>query len=261
MAKSSPRPSRPDLDAPLAPPHYLFVGSMPRSGTSALTHLLNAHPGVVLGMERYSAIWRKEALTPAHFTPEMFLARHVFDGDRPIENHFHREGFAQRFAKARFVGDKFPFIAGHLPFVFRTFVPATVVYILRNPLSVCESAQARFDNPQDKSYNMDARATLAGWNKSLKQVVDGIEAGQNIILVSYERLFGVMAAIERLFAVLGLDPAAVEKPRLKRIMDEAETLSSKTGPRNEAIRHYVALHANFGLYRQLSKEACILRNL
>lgn len=238
---------------------YLFIGSSPRSGTSALTALLNAHPRVAIGMERYVRIWRKDVLTPEHFTPEVFLARHDFDQGRNLNQHFAVERFAERYAMADIVGDKFPFVADHLDYVFATFDPATVVYILRNPFSVCESAQARFDNPTDKGFNMDAAAVLVRWNRSLQQITAGIEAGRHIVLVSYERLFGNRDAMARLYRALDLDIAAADPKRIEALTTTATQLDDKPSPRNEQLRHHVALKADFALYRRLVQDHCILQ--
>ncbi|MGY2701665.1 sulfotransferase [Nocardioides sp. HB32] len=37
-------------------PRLLFLVGLARSGTTALLHVLNAHPEVVIGMERYKRV-------------------------------------------------------------------------------------------------------------------------------------------------------------------------------------------------------------
>ncbi len=50
---------------------YVFIAGCPRSGTSALTFLLNEHPTVAIGFERYKRL--RAQLDPFHFTSEPAL--------------------------------------------------------------------------------------------------------------------------------------------------------------------------------------------
>lgn len=240
---------------------YLFVGSCPRAGTSALTHVLNSHPRCVIGMERYIQLWRKDALTPEHFTPEVFLAKHDFDSGRNLEKGFLVNHFAERFPNAKYVGDKFPFIADHFSYVFKTFEPAIVIYILRNPMSVVESAQARFEDPSDQVFALSGVSVLERWNRSVQSARQAIDEGKRVIVVSNEKLFSSLGAIERLYAELELDIAHADRRRLQAILDRADEVRTKAVPRNEDLRRHVCLGADFAGYGKLSEESCILRNL
>ena len=61
-------------------PGYLFATGCERSGTTILTRLLQSHPGISIGMERYKYLLRgvrtrrvTRRLCPSHFEPGRFF--------------------------------------------------------------------------------------------------------------------------------------------------------------------------------------------
>lgn len=150
-----------------------------RSGTTALARVLAAHPRVVLGIERYKRLWpadRIGELGPAHFTRERF-----FDFSDDLTNltpqssgvwaaHYAR--MAERFATARYVGDKItklPLLALHA-----AFPDARFVCIVREAAQTAYSWQARAEDEADLGWpgDHDAERAVRRWNKSLRLLLE-----------------------------------------------------------------------------------------
>ena len=56
----------------MAARRYAFITGCSRSGTTALTRLLNRHPDVAIGYERNNRLAGRGLLTPSLFEPERF---------------------------------------------------------------------------------------------------------------------------------------------------------------------------------------------
>ncbi|MGR3378667.1 sulfotransferase [Salipiger abyssi] len=128
--------------------NILFVSGVSRAGTSALVNMLNAHEGMAIGQERYHAKISKGAIKPHHFKHERFV-----DVRRPEDTHakggLHIGDAKNRVRSANYIGDKYPRLYLHFDYIFETFPNAKHLYILRNPISVVESFEARNKNPDD----------------------------------------------------------------------------------------------------------------
>jgi hypothetical protein len=241
------------------PQLFLFIGGSPRSGTSALTHVINANRYAAVGMERYAPIWNRETLRPEHFEAGYFLTEHSFDAGRNLAMKFGRQGIAERFPTAKVVGDKYPYVTNHLEFIFRTFPKAKVMFILRDPVFVCESQQVRFDNPDDV-FDIDAENGLKRWNKALNDVKQVIEDGKDVSVVTYEKAFQSLSSVARIYESVGLAIEDADQKRLASLLKTAADLAQKERQTSEAIRQLVSQQADFGLYRELTMLHCILRD-
>ena len=226
---------------------FLFVGGCVRSGTTAITRVLNAHPDVIVGEERYIQAWGKHTVRPAHFEKDRFLDYQ--DGDSTRGFYKFRDE-ADRFGSERYVGDKHPFVFWLYKDIKEHFDGAQVVYILRNPVSVCESAQARADDPDDR-FEMDGQRALNFWNDSVDRTRTAMNTGARIIVVCYEEIFGSRGAISKLYHALKLDPDQVNWARVDKLMSRAKAVSTKAVPRNDALRLHVSMHGAFSVYREL----------
>jgi len=227
----------------------LFLSGAARSGTSALVNLCNAHPGMLIGQERYFYLFRKNLITPAHFEKARFLEV------RPEDTHPQaglKPGpgdLGARFDQARWVGDKYPPLFRHFDHVFAAFPAARHVYILRNPLSVIESYDARHRNPEDR-WTHSWQDGLADWNDSVRRVA-ALPRDQlrRFVLVRYEDLYGSTDAMNRLFAALDLP--ALPQARLAPFAEKFVSLCDKPVARRDDLRAAVARHADWSAYRRL----------
>ncbi len=99
--------------------HHLFVAGCPRSGTSALAFLLNEHPRVALGFERYKRV--RAQLDPFHFTPAQFFAPVLAETDIRGELLYARLRARWESGAVRAMGDKVPLYTRVLPQLLARF--------------------------------------------------------------------------------------------------------------------------------------------
>ncbi|MFT4263356.1 MAG: sulfotransferase [Nocardioides sp.] len=190
-----------------------------RSGTTALADLLNAHPEVALGMERFKRLLQRdriEQLTPALLEHDRF-----FDFSDKLTNltpqHAGWAGalYAQLEAKwdtARYVGDKLTAVP--VEALRRQHPDARFVVIVRDILEVAASWDKRATSADDPwKAGRDAAMAIRRWNEQSTQTLAAARAWpEQVTIVEYSRLFGDpdAAAFRALLDRLGLsfEPAA-----------------------------------------------------
>jgi hypothetical protein len=229
----------------------LFLSGVARSGTSALVQILNLHPRLLIGQERFFFRVREESLVPADFEPGRFLT--VAPGDTHSGGIFGKPDLQKAYGAATYVGDKYPLLFNHFDYVFRTFPQAEHVYIFRNPLSVAESYEARRRNPDDH-FTRTWRDGLEDWNASVRRVA-GMEPERlrRFHLVQYEDFFDQPGRMNGLFARLGLP--RINPDLFAPFVEKFRALNKTPVPRRDRIRQQVALSADWDAYRALHELA------
>ena len=239
----------------------LFVGGCPRSGTTALTRLLNRHGDILLGNERFYRVFERGELTPGHFAKARFLRFEPGDThDEPpgldTGPHAHFAGAAAetRYDAARMIGDKYPPIFRSYGMVAERFDDTHIVYILRNPVSVAESYQARADDRSDR-WPFDGLRAVLDWNESVAATRAALGRGLRITVVTYEAVLRSAEAVAALVARLGLS-ARFARP-IDGLLNSAPARNDTVPGRHDTIRRHVCLHADFETYRALVTEHAI----
>ncbi|NSY39540.1 sulfotransferase [Leisingera sp. ANG59] len=228
-------------------PQYLFLSGTARAGTSALVNILNQHNHILLGQERYFKKFRQNTITCAHFEKDRFLE--IREGDTHAHGGLFVPQRPRRYDNAVYIGDKFPPMFRHLDHVLAEFPKARHIYILRNPLSVVESYEARFRDPED-TWNLDWRAGLAAWNDSVARIAAlPPEVLKTFLFVQYEDIYASPRALNALFTQLGL--SNLEPETLAPFVEKFSGLNSKLVPRRDDIRAQVARNADWAAYKQL----------
>lgn len=240
----------------MAAKRIVFVGGAPRSGTTALMQLLNCHPEVYVTDERFYHSIRKGTLTPDMFERDRFLAFQKGDGNRKRGDNFVVADPAARYESACYVGDKFPPFARGYDLFRERFADATLIAIVRNPMSVAESYQRRADDADDH-WKMSFRTAITQWNKSVATMLREARARPNLHVVSYERLFTLRGDVRKVFGLLDLSEP-VDQVAVDSLMDTSATLAMAEGPRMEELRFAIARRADFASYRRLLKEHDVL---
>ena len=230
----------------------LFLSGTARAGTSALVNILNLHNHIMMGQERYFFKFRRNEIRQAHFEKERFLDLRAGDTHEHGGLHGLPPGQrARRFDHAVYIGDKFPPLFRHLEHVMAEFPDARHIYLLRNPLSVVESYEARFQNPDD-NWTLDWRAGLDAWNDSVARISElPAEALRQFLFVQYEDIYSSPAAINALFTRLGL--SNLEPETLLPFTEKFTNLNTKMVPRRDDIRVHIARHANWTAYQNLCR--------
>ncbi|MEP1328060.1 sulfotransferase [Pseudophaeobacter sp.] len=232
-------------------PRRLFLSGTAHTDSSALVNILNQHNHIMMGQERYFNKFRNDSIRPDHFKKERFLD--IREGDTHAKGGLFCRPRGQRsahFDKVVYVGDKFPPMFRHLDHVLTEFPKAHHIYILRNPLSVAESYEARFQNPDDH-WNLDWRAGIQAWNDSVARIAALSEAQlQHFIFVQYEEIYAETRAINALFTRLGL--SNLEPEKLEPFVAKFAELNTKLVPRRDDIRMQVAQNADWASYKHLT---------
>ncbi len=178
------------------PERQLFVAGCPRSGTSALAFLLNEHPQMALGFERFKRV--RAQLDPFHLTAAQFFSPVLAETDIRGELLYERLRARWESGTVRVVGDKVPLYTRVLPQLLARFPRARVAVLVRDPLAVAMSFARRAADPGDWwPAENDHRLAVKMWNEALASVhaVDVERAGEGgeeegrVALLAYEALF------------------------------------------------------------------------
>lgn len=201
---------------------YLFVCGVGRSGTTALARCLNRHPRIVLGVERYG----RALMTPpcADFDYCGLFVKDRFFDFRPADSSVGRgpppSGWPKRlyddayrkYDEAIYFGDKIPGLYRRAPFLHETFPGCKVVFLLREPVAVAMSWQARAEDPSDGWFSHNGfAAAITQWNASLAAtMLAKTILGDDLIVALFEDVFSRGGrGLERLLAKLQLDSAEI----------------------------------------------------
>src|ERR1700704_3355467 len=128
------RDGRPFASIARVPAPYLFIAGCPRSGTSALTFLLNEHSQLAIGFERYKRL--RAQLDPFHFKAEQFFSPLTAETDIRGELLYERLRARWEDGTVTAIGDKVPLYTRVLPQLLDRFPRARVLVLVRDPLEV-----------------------------------------------------------------------------------------------------------------------------
>lgn len=188
-------------------------------------------------------------MTREHFKKARFLA--LEKGDT------HGYGLPkcnleQAFKSATYIGDKFPLLFRHFDYILKTFPHAKHIYIVRNPLSVVESYDARHQD-KDDHWQKSWQTGLEDWNESVRTVMDlPKKLLSNFYFVTYEDFFASEEKMNALYRHFGLSELPAEQ--LTRFCQKFEELNERPVKRRDDMRKFVAMNAEWGPYRRLLRQ-------
>jgi hypothetical protein len=190
---------------------FLFVTGCPRSGTTAIGDLLNTHPGIVLGIERFIL----RAFNNPGFSLEPSLYEHDrFFEIRPKDTFYDDlEGFyagyremRTKYHRSRYIGDKLPNLYQSMERFQKVFPSnAKIVIIFRNIFHVAASYIRRARNLDDHFWrrDQDLRVALSDWQEAMTFLEDERD-NPNVIPLCYEDFFTDIRYLHNLLDDLGL---------------------------------------------------------
>lgn len=231
-----------------SPQRLLFLAGLARSGTTALLHVLNAHPEVVVGMERYKRVVSGgiDRLSPELFTKERFFD--FSDGETnqdPAEALRWGVDYAAlepKFDDATYVGDKMTTV--RFDAVHERLPEARFVFIVRDIDQVASSWDRRAQDASDSwPERADARLSVERWNKSLRRIRRAVRQHPDLAtVVEYGRFFGDpdATALRGVLDFLDLpwEPAvAAEFDRVHR--EYADTVAGRDRTLSPELRAFV----------------------
>lgn len=233
--------------------HFLFVCGVPRSGTTALAALLNSHPDIFLGIERYKNLGNDQ------FGPDLFTADRYFDARLGDTNNVVSIDAAARvkFAQALWVGDKVPRYYARYGTLLNAFPDSRILYIVRNLHDVAESWNKRARNPRDRwPAQNDYLRAVEEWNLSLQRTIRIIaKFPKRITVVNYDELFsGDLLVLRRILQKLDL---TVPKEMLKFFRTQTKGWQDRIGknivPQEQT--DYLDAHADWAAFETLRQKA------
>jgi hypothetical protein len=196
----------------------LLVCGVARSGTTATTKIMNLHPAIYLGDERYRQLFERylqnEGLA---ITPELFQKHRFFDYRRrdsrlasmivsgELSPHTIQDEL--KFDSAKFVGDKLPNAVRDYNLLFRRLPSARVVFMARNPYDVAASWNKRAREARNWPPTQDAKSMVEEYNKQFRSIYTSATAGHGVVIVRYEKIFSQNGPdyVGQLLGLLGLE--------------------------------------------------------
>lgn len=196
-------------------PVYAFVLGPARSGTTAMVDLLNTHPAICMGVERYKRYYRRNRAYPAALlAKERFLTFEEGDTNTNPERKPWKplyQSLAAKWDSATVVGDKEGFAA--LPHIVAGVPEPRIIYMLRQISTLASSWNSRAASPKDKwPERNDFRAAVNRWNEANALAYSYADRlGGNLLVINYETFFaGDDSYAGRLMQFLSLEPGNSE---------------------------------------------------
>lgn len=241
---------------------YAFVVGVARSGTTAMTELLNAHRSICIGMERYKKLYRRKREFPLQLlSKERFFSFEPNDTNQdPMKGAWRHlyESMAEKWDTASVVGDKESYAA--LDFVLESIPNPHIIFMLRSVEQVASSWNVRAAAERDAwPANNDFRVAVNRWNEAnsiaylLSQSV-----GERLFVIDYERFFsGSRAYADALLRFLGVQ---ADEPKFAEAYDLTcshyrHVVSRKQPVILERQEEFIEREANRRTYERLRELA------
>ena len=262
VAKEPPAVKSPPVPKERPPPKNLFVCGAAGCGASDVANLLNTHPAVVLGLERYARLLMRGE---AHggwqtlFGTERFLSPAPGDSDKaPPFLPGEVDALRCKIGEATYIGDKVDSLCTRLDSLYDAYPECMTIHVVRAPVFTV-AASLRDDGGMDRDSSEAPRTLeeevdhlVEQWNESVAIALAAqTRYRRKFVCVSYDRLFrwSRFRSYRGLLQVLGLRPIwseeteACAEEAASRMKGEHRTLS--------AIRAHVECTADFRRYSRL----------
>jgi hypothetical protein len=235
--------------------NYVFICGAPRSGTTAITKLLNHHPSIAIGIERYKNV-PSEQLVPSVFTKERFFDFRPTDTNVSFVKHYTR--LAKKFDNVSWVGDKVPRYYTKYDLLLRNFPNCKIGYMLRHIHPLASSWNVRADEPTDSwPLANDYRRAVEDWNTSIGLTLRFLERyPDQLFVVEYERLFsGDEDVLQAVFNELGITVPDATVVYFRKLTEGWADRSEKKLVKKPGQDEYIAANANWTQYQSLLDHA------
>ena len=218
-------------------PSYLFIAGCARSGTTALTRLLNSHEQVYISTENFNFLFRSKNID---FNKNLFKQPQYLGG-------LIKQG--KSMGTLNYIGDKFPGYYLDYNYLIDKFIDAKILFIFRNIFDVAQSYKARKIDPEN-DWGKGVGRAINEWNMSMINTIKQIENGTNISVVCYEDIFTNPST--KLIDLLNLDPSDQFMKNYKKTTVISRRLSdNRTNILSNQEKYKIMKMARFDLYKTL----------
>ncbi|MEL6494225.1 MAG: sulfotransferase [Cyanobacteria bacterium J06623_7] len=243
---------------------YLFICGCPRSGTTALVRLLNSHPALAVGMERYKYYASKKKISKINKSSFEFNSFFDLKDNQTNINwkYFYDELEPKYKLGVTYLGDKYPHYYRFYHRLNHNLGNVRWIFIVRDIASIARSYNSRAADPED-SWSADADFTKAveHWNESLTETwkYQKSNPSPKLFVCEYERLFAYdLDYLNSLFAFLELEQdervVSFFEGMKQDWLDKKAQKSSSSVNLSQTELDYINEHANFGLKENLIKR-------
>lgn len=239
----------------------LFIGGVGRSGTSALTEIVGSHTQIVLGMERYNKLFRKQdfSINKSHFEKDRFLNIHpgdtFYNDFFKFSSHLNAE---KKWDEAVYVGVKYPRITTVYDRIKEALGEFKLIYIYRDIYDVAESWNRKAVDGSKWPKQRDYKKAVQFWNRSLRVTRQIIRDKNDIVCIKYEDLYFSNKSIEPIFDWLDLDFDNEVIQVLDKKRKTAPVKKLKKGDLTAEQVEYIRGNARFNIYEEFNSEYNIL---
>ena len=243
--------------------NYLFITGCPRSGTSALSLLMGAHPKIAMGVERFhNYVVPEFTLTEDFFEEDRFFDFQAEDSHINLEAQprikLNYERLKNRYNDCSYYGDKIPYLYKKYPELLTNFNKQgqlKILFIVRNILDVANSYNVRFED-QNLKWRRDVEKSVKDWNASLNRTMRLLDKFNALYMVEYEDLYGEHShkTLQGIMDFLELDMAPELVGYYDKQIEKSKALEEKRSNNytlNSFHKRYIIKHARTQLYGRL----------
>ena len=242
--------------------NYLFIGGPQRSGTSALARLLNQHPQIAIGIERYKYLFKRDRVGevgPALFEPDRFLKIRRAETNIGAHSYDDFEAIRRKYDTVSYRGDKLPKIVDFHEIIAERFPDFRFVLLYRDPYRICSSWNVRVQRERRPwPKNRDYRMAVDQINRRVRTSVALVEGNRERYLpVRYEHIFDPdsSATLVALLERLGLEPVPEIMAAHAANAEKARTIIDKPLVEAPGQRDYIASTIDWHAYEELDRKA------
>ncbi len=240
---------------------YLFIGGPQRSGTTAFVSLINRHPKVALGVERYKNVYGKiSEVTPQLFEPERFFASPEGGDGINWGRYGDIDLFKKKFERAAYRGDKVPHIMRYQARISEAMPNSKFIIMYRNIERVCASWNRRALDEKDAwNTENDFRKAVEVINDELRRTLKFSRTNPDrCMVVRYENIFGESGK-ETMGSILSWLDLPVDERVLKALhLNEVRVvpnIKSKPLLELEGQRDFVLSNIDWAVIREIDSLA------
>lgn len=243
---------------------FLFICGCPRSGTTALVRLLNAHHSIAIGMERYKYYANKKNI--AKINRDLFRASSFFklqDNQTNIQwKYFYKDLQDKYKFGVKYLGDKYPHYYRYYQQINENLDNTKWLFIIRDVVSIAKSYNARAADPDDSwSKSADYKKAVEHWNESLVETWKYQKSNPqpNLFVCEYEKLFSYdLEYMRAIFDFLDLNLDANTEVYFNQMKQDwlakQKSSSKSSNSLNQSQLEYINHHAKHSLKNNLLKR-------